>query len=62
MAKSASESYSEKEAQERFEAALRSGLNTQPKPHSEMKLGKRKAARKKSPAARTGKPQKKPGK
>ena len=32
--------FSKKEAQERFEAALRAGLKTPPKPHSEMKLGK----------------------
>ncbi|MDB5599484.1 MAG: hypothetical protein JWN71_1528 [Xanthobacteraceae bacterium] len=36
------ESYEEKEAKERFEAALRGGLSTPPKPLSERKLGTRK--------------------
>lgn len=37
------EEYSEEEAQRRFEATLKRMLSTPPKPHSEMRLGKRKA-------------------
>jgi len=44
--KAPDEKYSDKEAQRRFETALRTALNTPPKPQSEMKLGKRKVARK----------------
>jgi len=45
--------FSEKESQRRFEAALRGGLKTPPRPHSEMKLGSKKA--------RPQKPKKKAG-
>jgi hypothetical protein len=43
--------FSDSETQRRTEAALRAAFNTPPKPQSEMKLGKRKASRGKSPAA-----------
>jgi hypothetical protein len=35
-----SDQFSTREAKERFEAALRGGMGTSPKPHNEMKLGK----------------------
>jgi hypothetical protein len=38
------DSYGEEETRERAEAALKRMLATPPKPHSEMKLGKRKAS------------------
>jgi hypothetical protein len=41
MAKTPDDEYSEKEAQARFEAALKGGMNTPHKPHSEMKLCKK---------------------
>jgi hypothetical protein len=37
------DSYSEEEATRRMNEALRRALTSPPKPHSEMKLGKRKA-------------------
>jgi hypothetical protein len=48
MSKNA-DNYSEKEAQARFEAALKGGLNTPPKPLSEMRLGKPKSKKAASP-------------
>jgi hypothetical protein len=48
--KLADDRYTSEEAQQRFEAALRAGLNMPPKPHSEMKLGKTRGKRGKSPA------------
>jgi hypothetical protein len=41
--KKADEQYSEEETIARAEAALKRMLNTPPKPHSEIKIGKRKA-------------------
>jgi hypothetical protein len=40
MKKPSDDSYSDKEAQRRFETALRAGLSMSPKPHDQMKLGK----------------------
>jgi hypothetical protein len=40
--------YSEKEIAERRDATIKRMLNTPPKPHSEMKIGKRRAKSKKS--------------
>jgi hypothetical protein len=40
-----SDNYDDKEAQKRFEAALRAGFKTPAKPHSEMKIGKTKNVR-----------------
>jgi hypothetical protein len=42
--------FTEKEAKARFEAALRGGMKTSPKPHDEMKLGKPRGKKAKSPA------------
>jgi hypothetical protein len=49
------EQYSEAETTTRAEAALKRMLNTPPKPHSEMKIGKRKAkqSQKASPKKRS---------
>jgi hypothetical protein len=49
MAKRPQDDFSPSEAALRFEAALRAGLNTPAKPHSEMKIGKRRKKTKKSP-------------
>jgi hypothetical protein len=43
MAKSSDEKYSEQETARRRDEALLRALSTPPKPHSEMKMGKRKA-------------------
>jgi hypothetical protein len=43
------EKYSAKEAQKRFEAALRGGLKTPPKPRQSVALKRTKAQRKKKP-------------
>jgi hypothetical protein len=45
--------YSDEEATRRMNDALRRALTSPPKPHSEMKLGKRKAKRAKSPAPKS---------
>lgn len=45
------ELYTEQEAQRRAETALRAAFNAPHKPQSEMKIGKAKASRGKSPAA-----------
>jgi hypothetical protein len=42
--------YSEKEIAERRDATIKRMLNTPPKPHSEMKIGKSKPKRKKKHA------------
>ena len=39
------DSYSDKEAQRRFRAALRGGLSTPPKPLAEIRVGKSKTKR-----------------
>jgi len=44
--------YSDQEARSRFEAAIRIALSGPAKPHSEMKLGKPRGKRRKSPAKR----------
>jgi hypothetical protein len=44
--------YSDQETQRRTEAALRAAFSKPPKPQSEMKLGKRKVSRTKSPSKR----------
>jgi hypothetical protein len=46
------DSYGEKETAERRDAVIKRMLNTPPKPHSEMKIGKDKAKDKKSPDAK----------
>ncbi len=51
--------FSDEEAKSRFEAAIRVALSGPAKPHSEMKLGKPRGKRRKSPAKR--KPVKKSG-
>ena len=43
MTKETEQDCSEKQARERFEAALRGGMGTSPTPHAEMKLGNSKA-------------------
>jgi hypothetical protein len=43
--KPADEKYTEQETAERRDAAIRRMLNTPPKPHSEMKIGKLKSKR-----------------
>jgi hypothetical protein len=45
--------YSDEEATRRMNEALRRALTSPPKPHSEMKLGKRKAKRVKNPAPKS---------
>lgn len=52
MSKNKAEEYSEKEAQERFEAALRGGLSTPHKPLSEKPRAKKKQAKKRTPPKR----------
>lgn len=44
--------YSEQETARRRDAVIKQMINTPPKPHSEMKVGKPKAKRSKSPIAR----------
>jgi hypothetical protein len=46
------DAYSEEEAQRRAEAALRAAFNTPPKPQSEMKLGKSRSGKARSPKLR----------
>jgi hypothetical protein len=53
------DSYTEAETVERRDAVIKRMLNTPPKPHSEMKLGKPRGKPGKSPAPRK---EKKPGK
>ena len=55
--KSSEEAFSEQETQRRTEAALRAAFSAPHKPQSEMKLGKAKASRGKSPGARKRKSQ-----
>jgi hypothetical protein len=52
MATKSDDHFSEKEIAERRDAAIRRMLNTPPKPHSEMKIGKHKTKAKKSPKTR----------
>jgi hypothetical protein len=49
------ESYSEEEAQRRFETTLRGARMVGHKPQSEMRLGKRRGKREENPAKRTSK-------
>jgi hypothetical protein len=46
------EQYSEQETAQRRDAAIKRMLNTPPKPHSEMKIGKPKGRKSKSPRHR----------
>jgi hypothetical protein len=55
MSKKSEDQYGEQEAKKRFEAALRGGMGTSPKPHDEMKLGKPRGGKAKSPAKRKAK-------
>jgi hypothetical protein len=50
MPKPSDTPYSEKEIAERRDATIKRMLNTPPKPHSEMKIGKSKPKRKKKDA------------
>jgi hypothetical protein len=43
MNKKSDDQFTDSEARKRFEAALRGGFKTPAKPHSQMKLGKRKS-------------------
>jgi hypothetical protein len=51
--KKTDDQYSDEEATQRMNEALRRALTSPPKPHSEMKIGKRKAKRAKSPAPKS---------
>jgi hypothetical protein len=53
------DTYSEQEAQRRFETTLRAAFNTPHKPQSEMKLGKRRGKSSKSPKRRKAQSRKK---
>lgn len=50
--KRSDDQYSEKEIAERRDATIKRMLNTPPKPHSEMKIGKSKPKRKKKHAGK----------
>jgi len=51
--KNIDDQYSDEESTRRMNEALRRALTSPPKPHSEMKLGKRKVKRAKSPAPKS---------
>jgi hypothetical protein len=60
LGKKSDDHYSEEETKARAEATLKRMLATPPKPHSEMKLGKRKAkaSTKANPPKKRGRPRK----
>lgn len=49
MNKNPTDQYSEKETADRRDATIKRMLNTPPQPHSELKIGKRKTAKKTKP-------------